>query len=492
MKLLKQYKHVLGFIAAGLLWGLGIILPFGWLLVIIGVALYFNVLIQTTTYRQLFWGSYGSFVIKYVFALWWFTTTYPLEWLGLPPGWYQYLLIGIYLIPAAFTLGTAGAWVAFWYLFFRRRVGQKYCDLLLIPLFVTAEYIGAFVFALYTYGPGASLGPNFTFGFVGYTLAAHKLFLSLVPYGGLVVLSVAVIGIGYVVALLFMRRHYIITVVMFLMLLASSQVALLPVYSSTTDNRVVTMQMLWPRGTPAEYPMLVEQKARQVEAALAAASKLSPTHVIFPEDARLTTHTTHTEMMDTIKSMFPTAVVIDSGRVEDVVYGTVLRSTIYDTTTNTISSFDKQYLVPQGEYVPFVYQLVITLLPLKSETKAAIGGTSYRSGIKSKNVEVPTGTPAVLFCFESVTPWGAHEALRNRADVPFIAHVVSHGWFQTTPVQLWHQLDLMLTVQAVSSGLPIVQSSNAAPAKVYYPDGTIFYPPLQPVVPGVAISLINI
>ncbi len=492
MKLLKQYKHVLGFIAAGLLWGLGIILPFGWLLVIIGVALYFNALIQTTTYRQLFWGSYGAFVIKYVFALWWFTTTYPLEWLGLPPGWYQYLLIGIYLIPAALTLGTAGVWVAFWYAFLRQRFVERYRGLLLVPLFVIAEYIGAFVFALYTYGPGASLGPNFTFGFVGYTAAAHKLLLSFVPYGGLLTLSVAVIAIGYMVAILYKQRRFSILFLIFLALLVSSQLSFLPSYIPTADNRVVTMQMLWPRGTPAENTELMLQKAQQVEAALTTASKLAPTHVILPEDARAAAGTSTEEFTRNMKTLFPTAIIIDSGRVEDALYGTVLRAAIYNNITDTMSSFDKQYLVPQGEYVPFVYKQVINLLPLKPETKTTIGGTSYRSGIKSKDVVVPAGTPAVLFCFESVTPWGVRSTLRNRTDVPFVAHVVSHGWFQSTPVQLWHQLDLMLMVQAVSSGLPIVQSANAAPAKVYYPDGTIFYPPLQPVAPGVAISLINI
>ncbi len=492
MKLLKQYKHTLSFIGVGLLWGVGVILPFGWLFVILGIALYIGTFMQVMTHRQLFWGSYGAFVLKYVFALWWFTTTYPLEWLGLPPGWYQYLLIGIYLIPAALTLGTAGVWVAFWYAFFRRRVVERYRSLLLIALFVTAEYIGAFVFAFYTYGPGASLGPNFTFGFVGYTLAAHKLFLSLVPYGGLLVLSVAVIAIGYAVATLYTRRRFFVLFVIFLVLLVSSQLSFLPSYVPTTDNRVVAMQMLWPRGTPAENTVLMTQKARQVDVALEAASKLAPTHVILPEDARAAAGASTEEFTRNMKALFPMATIIDSGRIEDTLYGTVLRTTIYNNTTNTISSFDKQYLVPQGEYVPFVYKLVINLLPLKSETKVAIGGTSYRSGINSKNVEVPAGTPAVLFCFESVTPWGARLALRNRTNVPFIAHVVSHGWFQTTPVQLWHQLDLMLTVQAVSSGLPIVQSANAAPAKVYYPDGTIFYPPLQPVAPGVAISLINI
>lgn len=77
----------------------------------------------------------------------------------------------------------------------------------------------------------------------------------------------------------------------------------------------------------------------------------------------------------------------------------------------------------------------------------------------------------VLFCFESVRPDGVIE-LSNTRHLPFIAHPISHAWFHT-PRVLWHQLDIMLKIQARQSGLPIVSAGNMTEGKLYLPDGTV-------------------
>jgi len=485
-----RYRIPLWFLGAGMLFGVGVVSPFGWVWALFGIAWYFRALREASTYRTLFWGSYIAWVLKYAVALLWFYTTYPLDWLGLTPGPYQYGLIALYHVPAALTLGTGGLLCALLY-----ALQKKYCDapkyhILLVPFFVLSEYFGALVFALYTYGVGGTIGSDFTFGFLGYTLAGHGALLSVAAVGGLTILSFALIAVGYCLYVLWMTKRYRLIAVLLGLLLMTSPVSLLPTYAPNTESRVVAMQMLWPRGTPAEFESLAAEKAAQLQMALVAASKLDPTHVVLPEDSRLTQGGDTTATKAYLRTLFPQATVIDSARVDNTAFGTVLRTYLYDMKADTVTEFDKQYLVPQGEYVPFVYQQLISMLPLSPDTKLSLYGTRYQRGIDSRTVAVPAGTPAILFCFESVTPWGVSRAAENRSAVPFVAHVVSHGWFQKTPYQLWHQLDHMLLVQAVSSGLPIVQSANAAPAKVYYPDGSIVYPPIQTVAPGVGITLI--
>jgi len=90
--------------------------------------------------------------------------------------------------------------------------------------------------------------------------------------------------------------------------------------------------------------------------------------------------------------------------------------------------------------------------------------------------------PGVLFCFESNYPLAVHTLLRERPDgFPFVAHVVSHAWFNDSPV-LRHQLEAMLQAQAVWNDVYIVVAANHAPGYTITPRGTILIP--DPIASG--------
>jgi len=114
----------------------------------------------------------------------------------------------------------------------------------------------------------------------------------------------------------------------------------------------------------------------------------------------------------------------------------------------------------------------------RSEVVDAVAGTlDYTVGNDTSQADFDSRSPGVLFCFESVSPWGVRQIMQERGNVPFIAHPISHAWFNE-PHILWQQLDSMLRVQAIWNQQYIVSVGNQTSGQVYTPTGTIVTPTL--------------
>lgn len=144
---------------------------------------------------------------------------------------------------------------------------------------------------------------------------------------------------------------------------------------------------------------------------------------------------------------------------------------MFDGVNKKLWQFDKQYLVPQGEYVPTLYGAILYLLGYGDVVARVAQDSSYRPGPLTQTTSLPSYIPGVLFCFESVSPVGVSSLQKNRP-LPFVAHPISHAWFHT-PHILWQQLDVMLQIKARYSGVPIVSAGNMVAGKLYLPNGEI-------------------
>lgn len=223
----------------------------------------------------------------------------------------------------------------------------------------------------------------------------------------------------------------------------------------------------------------VAKRAELLTTAINAAVAAHPDFILLPEESRLMSTVYAGLSPETALSRFlfthgnATTTLIDSGRIEAADGRTYLRATILDGLHKTTYQFDKQYLVPQGEYVPTLYASVLRLVGLGALVDRVEKDSSYRPGPLSQATtsNAPSYIPGILFCFESVRPDGAR-ALAQSQPVPFIIHPLSHSWFHT-PEILWHQLDVMLAVQARWSRVPIVSAGNLVAGKLYAPDGTV-------------------
>jgi apolipoprotein N-acyltransferase len=219
------------------------------------------------------------------------------------------------------------------------------------------------------------------------------------------------------------------------------------------------------------------RKTKILEEALTATLPYAADYILLPEDSRYFSSffgsTTAVALVSQFEFIYgsTSAVIIDSGR-EDLNNGqTVLRAQVFDGRAKTIYQFDKQYLVPQGEYVPYLYGGLMRLLGLKEAVDSISRDSSYSPGNLKQHKSLPTYIPGVLFCFESVRPNGVVTLLKER-EFPFIAHPISHGWFHS-PTILWQQLDVMLLIQARRTGVSIISAGNMTPGKAYLPTGEI-------------------
>ena len=122
--------------------------------------------------------------------------------------------------------------------------------------------------------------------------------------------------------------------------------------------------------------------------------------------------------------------------------------------------------------MPYFYSTIIKLAGYGEVVETIEKDISYTVGTQTSQADAAASTPGILYCFESVSPWGVKKIIDERGTVPFIAHPVSHGWFNN-PTILWENLDSMLKIQAVWNQQYIVSAGGHAVGKVYSPTGEI-------------------
>jgi apolipoprotein N-acyltransferase len=416
--------------------------------------------------------------VKSMCAISWFWSAYPIEWITIVSPTVQILCIFLYWVTGAFWLGLGGGFFGYVLACLRYRNGTAHpWWYVVIPfIWLLCELVGAVIFSIATVGPGSFIQSYFSFGSVGYLLGYTPLGIQLASLGGVYGLTIIIVLVGAVCTYLVQRQWYRY-VVLVLIIVAVGFIYPFPSESSSSKSvSVISINTSFDAG----YLRTDEGQATRaltLKAAVTEALRYNPQYILLPEDSRYLESQFGLVANPATVNQFrflhqgQGVVVIDSGRVEFADGSSVLRAHLLDTNTNTVTQFDKQYLVPQGEYVPTLYNSILRLMGYGSLIEKIAEDSSYRSGPLLQTAHTPTNLPAVLFCFESVYPKGVVAVTRNRP-VPFVAHPISHAWFHS-PQILWQQLDVMLQIQARYSGLPIVSAGNMVTGKMYTPNGSI-------------------
>ena len=125
---------------------------------------------------------------------------------------------------------------------------------------------------------------------------------------------------------------------------------------------------------------------------------------------------------------------------------------IVDDQGKLLKTYDKQHLVPFGEYVPFD-----TLLT-KAGVRAVIslpGGFSQGSA-QDRVLRVARLPPfGVMICYEAIFP---HEVLDRNANVDWLVHVTNDAWFGRVAGPQQHLAQTR--VRAIERGLPVARAAN--------------------------------
>jgi apolipoprotein N-acyltransferase len=211
--------------------------------------------------------------------------------------------------------------------------------------------------------------------------------------------------------------------------------------------------------------------AASAAAAPSAAGLRDVTHLVWPESAFPFFLANEGEALAAIADMLPAGTVLITGaaslaepapgRIGTRAYNSVY---VIDHTGTILQSYDKQHLVPFGEFLPF--QDALERLGLMQLTKVQGG---FLSGERRRRIAAP-GAPDFLplICYEIIFP-GETVPKGERPD--WLLNVTNDAWFgiSSGPYQHFQQAK----VTAIAEGLPLVRAANSGISAVVDPLGRV-------------------
>ena len=478
---------------AGVLLGAGFIFPVLWWFGIAGIALVIHLTHRTSSYKEILLGGLLAWTIKSAMALVWFWSVYPLDWIKVDSAVLQITLIFFWWL-------TAATWLVFGGMVFTagckllERYTSKTILFITTPfLWIVSEMFGSLIFSIVTIGAGGTITTAFSFGYVGYLLAEHNVLIQVSQIAGVYSLGIMLVYISLGLFLLLSQRQYKKHTCILLAILFLSSFTPLPSEQISSESHTIAIV-----DTSFGLDTLRTKKGREeiqekLESAVQEALLLEPDYILLPEDS---SYFDQQSKPRTVAAQFafrtenPDVIIVDSGRADDEAKA-VVQSFIYNGREGVVDQSHKRYLVPQGEFMPAVYASALKLFGKDETVDLVAKSLAYEVGSKTSQGDHVATSPGVLFCFESVSPLGVRTVLRERGSVPFIAHPVSHAWFNE-PRTLWNQLDSMLRVQAIWNKQYIVSSGNGVSGQVFVPGGRIVNPTPVDAGTGWKLSVVEI
>lgn len=413
-----------------------------------------------------------SLVIGFVkagIAVSWLLAAYPADWLGGASRLEQLVVIVGCWLGTLLSVGVGYVFVGV-SVYATRRYATVIRGISFAAALLASELLGSLGFAIYTYGNGGVLNVNFANSYVGFALAYHSLLKHAAVIWGVYGLTILVACLSFVLYELTRQQktdtRRARTVLLFLVCFYFT--GMVPdVRAPEHGIPVAAVGTAFDSFVSFSSSELAREQ-RILGEGIAEALQAGATTVVLPEDARFGDLKSDDVLYRTLSELphTPGAVVVNSSRTDVSSTTAVTRAYIYDIDTHHTYHVDKQFIVPMGEYLPYLH----------TEAIRALGGEDFFAnmthvpGTAALDVSTPNTIPNVLFCFEG----GATSLVRGKAAVhqsPLMAHPVSHGWFHQ-PYTLWNEERQMLIVQALYTGEAILQAGNNAPTELYRADGS--------------------
>jgi len=135
-----------------------------------------------------------------------------------------------------------------------------------------------------------------------------------------------------------------------------------------------------------------------------------------------------------------------------------------DGSLGVVERYDKQHLVPFGEYVPFR-----RWLPQWAIDRISMGD-DLRPGARMDPIRLPLGVKAgVNICFEDIFPYIAREQVRRGAELLLVS--TNDSWYPNSAEQQQHLANSVF--RAVETGVPMIRCGSNSGSVMIHPDGAI-------------------
>ncbi|MFA5905345.1 MAG: apolipoprotein N-acyltransferase [Desulfobacula sp.] len=411
--------------------------------------------------RQSFFSGFIAGFFHFITLIYWIIPTIHIY------GGLHLILAGATLILLCFYLALYPALFAF--LLKKLRPGSIYTPLLAACLWTGLEYIRTYAFT------------GFSWGSLGYSQYSNLLFIQIADLSGVYGISFLIVLINYLFADLFIiskkakeaKRPFI--AILFTVTLVSSAIYYGHVRLATIESLMISAQKpviaVVQGNIEQDLKWSAEFKNKTVEKYLLLSKttlKDEPELIIWPETALPFYYGYERELSNLVDQCVresKTNFLIGSpafkaDEKETLYYNRAFMLNRFSIVTAT---YDKNHLVPFGEYVPFGKYL--TFLG-KITAQAGNFSTGDKTFVPLPFKEYKTG---VLICFESLFPHIASGFVKNGADI--LTAITNDAWFGRTSAPMQHFS--MAVFRAVENRRSVARAANTGISGFIDPTGRI-------------------
>lgn len=421
---------------------------------ITSLALFIYVLRRTGTPFFTGW-LYGTLIVGG--SLLWGFGAIPLTKLGIEDPFASFVIVTMVWGLASVVLGVAtGAASALYIHLLRQSLVVN--TLLFASIWILSEILRSLLFSVLTVAPQSLIGPHWTFGYAGYMLA-DTAFVHLADIGGVYLLSGIVVALAYIAA--HSWKHAVAVASIALLSLA-------PLPLANTNHLTASVGVLKTYEPSYSSTTNEASQERRVRLEDAVRNTLS-THpqldiLVLPEDSRLTSLST----LEQLAAITKHTIILDSSRLEGA-SGALSRITSYSPTLGKQTHYTKMLLVPEGEYLSFVYEKFFIKMGLSALVERFYSSKAYARGNALEPSWVSPYTIASSICSEIYSPFIMATLAR---DAQFIVNPTSHAGLHD-PLLLTRQRIAMSKVRAVENNRYVLQPTNYGDAFVVSNHGEV-------------------
>lgn len=438
----------------GLLLGIGTVIFPLWPLSLFSFVLLLYVLYAKNSERErLFAGAlFGGAAYACSFYGIYFETM-PLDWLGLPNPTALAVLGSIWLFTI---LIFAGSFALLLKALLPFLTGRWFDGVLVASLYILIDTVGTFLYSLVFYGNNARIGAHFGMGSPAYQLADSLVFIQASTLGGIYALLFIQALIGCV--FYFLLRSQKMRVPQLVLGGAFVGVILLLCYApypvaNPSDAPTIKVAALSIYNTKHESDAF-----RNTLMEMLRTPPPNPDILALPEDSRLIQYLTEEEatfMKDTFVDMY----ILDSGTIPSS-QGFVPEIQYYSTARQETAISSKEFLMVFGEYMPYLYSVIGTIIGHGEVVRAINDNHSYTTN--PSHLFSFQGVPlSVKLCSDAMSPVLYQKDVASGAAILF--NLSSHGWFHRSEL-LYELAKRVGKVRAVESRRWYVRSAYETPA----------------------------
>jgi apolipoprotein N-acyltransferase len=379
----------------------------------------------------------------------WFIDAYPLDWLGFNDRVFSFFTLGsLFFIFCFISSIPISLWILFIHIF--RKNNFFFNSLVGASSWAFFEYLRSFIIAISIYSNETLLGPHYTNSSLGYTVFNIPLLKELLPMGGLYLVSFVVILINYLVyGILFKlkkeKRGVFILFAVIFTTITFSFLTIKNVRASNSISKTITPTIVTTYLPSASNKYLEEYKRSIASFALNKINgEVHDSIIIFPENIN------------------PLENKLENKN--NLIIGSFKNNSFYnqffwDTKDSSIKYYEKQLLMPIGEYDIYILKYLIKL------TRNEAWNDTYKN---YRRVSKSSGENAFIFkkddyyisgsiCSENISPYIHRNPVSIGSNL--IINILSHAPFHGSSL-LTRQTIAINSTRALENGRYFITASN--------------------------------